>query len=151
MADPGTGFETGEDWIEDCPTPEVAVVLSAGGIEERMEALLDSGSEVNVISRGAAEAFRGGWKTLEQVGEKAWSIRTANGSRSKVEWCVELSVRLGKSKRKGVRFYVVEGVPVELVIGNGSMARWNTVLDWNKKTVCSGKKEVNRIGDTPSH
>jgi hypothetical protein len=113
----------------------VAVVLGAGGTEKKMEALLDSGSEVNVISRGRRFLGGVGWKALGQVGERAWSIRTTNGSRSKVEWCVELSVRLGGSKRKGVRFYIVEGMPVELVVGNGSMARWGAVLDWKRKTV----------------
>jgi hypothetical protein len=135
MANPENGYETGASWIEDCPAPEMQVMAGGGGIEKRMESLLDSGSEVNVISRVAAEDFKGNWKTLKEVGERSWSMRTANGSRTKVEWCVELSVRLGKSKRRGVRFYVVEGVPVELVIGNGSMTRWGVVLDWKRRTV----------------
>jgi hypothetical protein len=129
MVNPEDECGTGDDWIEDCPTPEVAVVVGAGGVEKKVEALLDSGSEVNVISRKAAEAFKGNWKTLEQVRERSWSIRTANGSKTRVQWCVELTVRIGNSKRKGVRFYVVEGVPVELVIGNSSMVRCGPGLE----------------------
>jgi hypothetical protein len=69
---------------------------------------------------------RGGFQRKledEQVRERSWSIRTANGSKTRVQWCVELTVRIGNSKRKGVRFYVVEGVPVVLVLGNSSMVR----------------------------
>jgi hypothetical protein len=64
------------------------VVLGAGGTEKRMEALLDSGSEVNILSRGAAEAFRG----------------DSDGKWVKVKSGVVCRVvsETGRSKRKGV-------------------------------------------------
>jgi len=124
LVNPENECETGGDWIEDCPTPTVSVLLRRGSIEKKIEAILDSGSDVNVLSWEVAVAFQATWTTLERVGEVPWSITTANGSKTQIEWCVDLVLEMGTTIARGVRFYVVKGVPAEVIIGNTTMERW---------------------------
>ena len=122
--------ENGGEWIEDCPTPTVSVLLQKGKIEKKVEAVLDSGSDVNIVNWEVALTFETTWKTLESVGEKVWSVTTANGSETKVKWCVDLVLGMGKVGLGEVRFYVVKEVPAEVVVGNTTMERWGVVIDW---------------------
>ena len=70
---------------------------------------------------------------------------TANGSKAKIQWCAELLVGVGEVKVGGVRFYVVEGVPAEVVIGNTSMAKFGMMVDWKHRRIFSdvgGRREL---------
>jgi hypothetical protein len=133
------------------------VMVGGGGIEKRMEALLDSGSEVNVISRVAAEDFKGNWKTLEEVGERSWSIRTERVEDKSGVVCGAVS-KTGKVKEKGSTvlrsgrstggasyWKRLDDTVASCWTGKGGRCR----LTWEEaKRQWNGKRRVNRIGDT---
>src|SRR5258705_8137716 len=114
-------YETELLLIEDRPRPTIKVFLQLLEAASHAEALLDSGSDVNILLYEKALVFRRFWKSLPEVGEVPWKIVTANGTRTVIEFCLDLEVKVGEKNLGTARFYVLNGVPVEAVIGNPLM------------------------------
>src|SRR5947208_216411 len=65
--------ETG--FFEDCSRPMLFAMLKGDcGRQTEVDVLLDSGSELDLISEEVATAVRSKWRSVEALNEKRWSI-----------------------------------------------------------------------------
>ncbi|KAL3688736.1 hypothetical protein R1sor_015045 [Riccia sorocarpa] len=91
-------------------TDEVKVQL--GGLAEPVTALVDTGSEINVMSRAVFE--RGQWPVDMQHG---WALRSANGVKKMMYGaCPNIPVRIGNVEVTQ-HFFVQDSMPIPVILG----------------------------------
>ncbi|KAL3687981.1 hypothetical protein R1sor_014290 [Riccia sorocarpa] len=115
-------------------TDEVKVQL--GGLAEPVTALVDTGSEINVMSRAVYE--RGQWPIDLLHG---WALRSANGVKKKMyDACPFIPVRIGNVEVTQ-HFFVQENTPILVILGQPYITAFLTVranLERNRRTLRDG-------------
>ncbi|KAL3702469.1 hypothetical protein R1sor_020491 [Riccia sorocarpa] len=105
---PPTSDYRNEFWAR--ATDEVKVQL--GGLAEPVTALVDTGSEINVMSRAVFE--RGQWPIDMQHG---WALRSANGVKKMMYGaCPNIPVRIGNVEVTQ-HFFVQDCTPIPIILG----------------------------------
>ena len=77
-------LEEKSHFIEDCPRPHISARVSIQGrFSDTFQALIDSGSEINVMSQEIAKDFEKRSVDIEEAGDKPLVLVTANGSQTR--------------------------------------------------------------------
>jgi hypothetical protein len=121
--------------FEDCPRPLIRVGARIGSqVQEEWTVLLDSGADVDLISEKVARQFQEQWQSLSAIGQGPWSLVTANGSKAKIENAIQLRLII-QGKEVEVLLHIVKGLPAtDVVLGNPSLAKLKTTIDWKTGT-----------------
>src|SRR5271155_2190683 len=101
------------------PEPMLYTEVKVGDGEARkLDLLLDSGSDVDLISESVAKQWSQEWKNIKELREAPWSIVTANGAKSVVQFFLEIDIRIGEVWMRKVRVYILKSLPSSVVVGN---------------------------------
>ena len=111
-------LEDKSHFIEDCPQPHISARVSIQGrFSDTFQALIDSGSEINVMSQEIAKDFEKHSVDIEEAGDKPRVLVTANGSETQVKRKILVDLRLGRFDVGRFWFYIIKSCPETLVIG----------------------------------
>jgi exodeoxyribonuclease-3 len=125
--------------FEDAPN---AIVMANIKTDQKhvsgFEILIDSGSEINLISETAAVGFTKSQKQCKET--EKWKIRTANGTRSKIEKYIDLELDFRKGWTRPVRFFILRDLPVQAIIGNQTLIAWDAELSWAQQKLVVKEK-----------
>jgi hypothetical protein len=130
------------------PTPTMASAAANGGQHHQpmttelpiegvpTAAVIDTGSALSLVTSALAKQFvpRSAWDK-----SKISRLVTADGSAVHVQGAVAL--HLGLTGDPTAEFWVVDGLPAPVLLGNDLLAKFNTTIDFAKgKAVIGGKR-----------
>jgi exodeoxyribonuclease-3 len=136
----------GRETFNDSPMPALEIILKtspSGSEGEEGLALIDRGSSINLISRTTLrkliikqENFTWDDLSAQEVREMP-SIHVQGRKEAKAIAYIQLSLLIQQEKGPieagKVSFFVVEGLPVDVVIGNMTMKTWQATLEWDSR------------------
>lgn len=155
----------GRETFNDSPMPALEIILKtspSGSEGEEGLALIDRGSSINLISRTTLrkliikqENFT--WDDLSaQEDREMPSIHVQGRKEAKAIAYIQLSLLIQQEKGPieagKVSFFVVEGLPVDVVIGNMTMKTWQATLEWDSRIFTitpEGKGEKSNVEWAP--
>ena len=119
----------------------IDIFLKGGNKENKamsIQALIDSGSTFNLVSRAIALRMKRDWPTLRSRNSEKGnlpSVRVASGAMVQASECFMIRLsRNGKANTEDLPFYVFKGLPVDVIIGNDTCLKWNAILSWKDLT-----------------
>ena len=94
----------------------------------QVKVLIDSGAAINLISGEIAAA-------LEKNGTKATKegnmrIKVADGKRMPVDKVFHIPIQLAGKWTDPIKFFTLENLPFDILIGNPTLERWEADLSW---------------------
>ena len=133
--------------FEDNPMPILKASINVGG-EKKVKVLIDSGAAINLVSGEIASE-------LEKVGIKSTKegnmrIKVANGKKMLIDKVYLLPIQIGGHTTDPVKFFSLENLPFDILIGNPTLREWEAELSWKTHifSMQPNKSSAERIQST---
>jgi hypothetical protein len=126
--DTGCSAARGLDGFEDSPMPVLRTKVD--NCQRVLRLLVDSGAGVNLINADLLSELG----KVKTANDREIRIKVADGGRTSLNRVVELSLKFDDIRTDVVRFYVMQGLPFDLLIGNPTLKTWDATLSWGEKT-----------------
>jgi hypothetical protein len=124
--------EEGPYAFEDNPMPVLKASVIAAGKRRRVKVLIDSGAAINLISRELANELIKGGTTFRKEGNMR--IRVANGDRTSISDVTDIALELGGEWTDPLKFFVLQNLPFDILVGNPGLTKWEADLSWKTKS-----------------
>ena len=113
---------------EDNPMPVLRVRV--GDCQRDVRVLIDSGAGVNLVN---ADFIAELGLCPEAVNGAVMKIKVANGAHASLNRMVIVPLKVGEVVTDPVQFYVLAGLPFDMLIGNPTLKIWEAELSWHRK------------------
>ena len=133
--------------FEDNPMPLLKASINASG-ERKVTVLIDSGAAINLISGEiVSELEEAGIKSSKEGNMR---IKVANGKKMLIDRVYNLPIKLGGRVTDSVKFFALENLPFDILIGNPTLREWEAELSWKTHvfSIQPNKSSTDRIQST---
>lgn len=115
--------------FEDEPMP----VLRGLAGEQQVKILIDSGAAINLITKELAKKLCSQGNKIERT--EGINIKVANGLKEAIRETITIPLKLNEQETQRVKFFILQNLPFDILIGNPTLYEWNAIMEWKTKTI----------------
>ena len=111
--------------------PILRANIDINNTSRKVRVLIDSEAAINLVSKEIATELEKNGLKISREGNMR--IKVANGGKALVDKVLEFPIFIGGVRTDPIKFFILENLPFDILIGNPTLEDWEAVLSWRTK------------------